>query len=209
MSHAAPAPGRETEFAPIRPVLPDGLRLALLPRLLDCLAPAGTALLLADRADSRTLCAAQVLAERLPAPTAFRGAGTGSPGRQLLRQLGLHRRGSRRRYRDLRAPGSGGLRRYLTPDCARRQRWTYIWRGGKGPAPEEPLLAALHRARRGGCRMWVSNPQETLDIRSIRNYYYCNVTYYRYIVAAFFRRHPKGMDQMATVKRIHNEPGAL
>ena len=48
VSHAALPPGRETEFAPIRPVLPDGLRLALLPRLLDCLAPAGdTALLLA------------------------------------------------------------------------------------------------------------------------------------------------------------------
>ena len=34
VSHAALPPGRETEFAPIRPVLPDGLRLALLPRLL-------------------------------------------------------------------------------------------------------------------------------------------------------------------------------
>ena len=66
VSHAALPPGREAEFAPIRPVLPDGLRLALLPRLLDCLAPAGdTALLLADRADSRTLCAARVLAEIL------------------------------------------------------------------------------------------------------------------------------------------------
>ena len=65
VSHAALPPGREAEFAPIRPVLPDGLRLALLPQLLDCLAPAGdTALLLADRADSRTLCAARVLAER-------------------------------------------------------------------------------------------------------------------------------------------------
>ena len=65
VSHAALPPGREAELAPIRPVLPDGLRLALLPRLLDCLAPAGdTALLLADRADSRTLCAARVLAER-------------------------------------------------------------------------------------------------------------------------------------------------
>ena len=33
VSHAALPPGREAEFAPIRPVLPDGLRLALLPRL--------------------------------------------------------------------------------------------------------------------------------------------------------------------------------
>ena len=32
VSHAALPPGREAEFAPIRPVLPDGLRLALLPR---------------------------------------------------------------------------------------------------------------------------------------------------------------------------------
>ena len=35
VSHAALPPGREAEFAPIRPVLPDGLRLALLPQLLD------------------------------------------------------------------------------------------------------------------------------------------------------------------------------
>ena len=63
VSHAALPPGREGDFAPLRPVLPDGLRLALLPQLLDALAPAGdTALLLADRADSRTLCAARVLA---------------------------------------------------------------------------------------------------------------------------------------------------
>ena len=54
VSHAALPPGREGNFAPLRPVLPDGLRLALLPQLLDALAPAGdTALLLADCADSR------------------------------------------------------------------------------------------------------------------------------------------------------------
>ena len=48
VSHAALPPGREGDFAPLRPVLPDGLRLALLPQLLDALAPAGdTALLLA------------------------------------------------------------------------------------------------------------------------------------------------------------------
>ena len=47
VSHAALPPGREGNFAPLRPVLPDGLRLALLPQLLDALAPAGdTALLL-------------------------------------------------------------------------------------------------------------------------------------------------------------------
>ena len=47
VSHAALPPGREGDFAPLRPVLPDGLRLALLPQLLDALAPAGdTALLL-------------------------------------------------------------------------------------------------------------------------------------------------------------------
>lgn len=63
VSHAALPPGREGNFAPLRPVLPDGLRLALLPQLLDALAPAGdTALLLADCADSRALLAAQVLA---------------------------------------------------------------------------------------------------------------------------------------------------
>ena len=65
VSHAALPPGREGDFAPLRPVLPDGLRLALLPQLLDALAPAGdTALLLADCADSRALLAAQVLARR-------------------------------------------------------------------------------------------------------------------------------------------------
>ena len=111
VSHAALPPGREAEFAPIRPVLPDGLRLALLPRLLDCLAPAGdTALLLADRADSRTLCAARVLAERF---------------RHLRLSVG---------------PGQEALER--------RQRVDYIWRDGESPAPEEPLLAALHRAGR-------------------------------------------------------------
>ena len=35
VSHAALPPGREGDFAPLRPVLPDGLRLALLPQLLD------------------------------------------------------------------------------------------------------------------------------------------------------------------------------
>ena len=34
VSHAALPPGRVGEFAPLRPVLPDGLRLALLPQLL-------------------------------------------------------------------------------------------------------------------------------------------------------------------------------
>ena len=89
VSHAALPPGREAEFAPIRPVLPDGLRLALLPRLLDCLAPAGdTALLLADRADSRTLCAARVLAERFRHLRLSVGPGQEALERQLLRQLG-------------------------------------------------------------------------------------------------------------------------
>ena len=54
-----------TNYLGDKPFWRVALRLALLPRLLDCLAPAGdTALLLADRADSRTLCAARVLAER-------------------------------------------------------------------------------------------------------------------------------------------------
>ena len=116
VSHAALPPGREAEFAPIRPVLPDGLRLALLPQLLDCLAPAGdTALLLADRADSRTLCAARVLAERFRHLRLSVGPGQEALERQLLRQLGLTTGGSRRRYRDLRAPGPGGLRRLPDP----------------------------------------------------------------------------------------------
>ena len=131
VSHAALPPGREAEFAPIRPVLPDGLRLALLPQLLDALAPAGdTALLLADRADSRTLCAARVLAER-------------------FRQLGLTTGGGPAAVTVTFGPQAReGCAVYLTPDCARRQRVDYIWRDGESPAPEEPLLAALHRAGR-------------------------------------------------------------
>ena len=132
VSHAALPPGREAEFAPIRPVLPDGLRLALLPRLLDCLAPAGdTALLLADRADSRTLCAARVLAERFRHLRLSVGPGQEALERQLLRQLGLTTGGG---------AISGGTGRALL----RRSR---CWRLCIG---------------RGGCRMWVSNPRKRL-----------------------------------------------
>ena len=165
VSHAALPPGREAEFAPIRPVLPDGLRLALLPRLLDCLAPAGdTALLLADRADSRTLCAARVLAERFRHLRLSVGPGQEALERQLLRQLGLCPAGTfHLSLRQLGLTTGGGAAAvtvtfgpqaregcavYLTPDCARRQRVDYIWRDGESPAPEEPLLAALHRAGR-------------------------------------------------------------
>ena len=90
VSHAALPPGREGDFAPLRPVLPDGLRLALLPQLLDALAPAGdTALLLADCADSRALLAAQVLARRFRHLRLETGAEQEALERQLLRQLGL------------------------------------------------------------------------------------------------------------------------
>lgn len=150
VSHAALPPGRETEFAPIRPVLPDGLRLALLPRLLDCLAPAGdTALLLADRADSRTLCAARVLAERFRHLRLSVGPGQEALERQLLRRLGLTTGGGAAAVTVTFGPQvREGCAIYLTPDCARRQRVDYIWRDGESPAPEEPLLAALHRAGR-------------------------------------------------------------
>ena len=118
VSHAALPPGREAEFAPIRPVLPDGLRLALLPQLLDALAPAGdTALLLADRADSRSLLAAQALARR------FRDLTFGPPPRE-------------------------GLPLYLTPDCALRQEVRYAWPDPSQTPPPEGLLSLLHRACR-------------------------------------------------------------
>ena len=95
VSHAALPPGRETEFAPIRPVLSDGLRLA------------------------------------------------------LLRQLGLTTGGGAAAVTVTFGPQAReGCAVYLTPDCARRQRVDYIWRDGESPAPEEPLLAALHRAGR-------------------------------------------------------------
>lgn len=150
VSHAALPPGREAEFAPIRPVLPDGLRLALLPQLLDALAPAGdTALLLADRADSRTLCAARVLAERFRHLRLSVGPGQEALERQLLRQLGLTTGGGPAAVTVTFGPQAReGCAVYLTPDCARRQRVDYIWRDGESPAPEEPLLAALHRAGR-------------------------------------------------------------
>ena len=84
VSHAALPPGREGDFAPLRPVLPDGLRLALLPQLLDALAPAGdTALLLADCADSRALLAAQILARRFRRLRLETGAGQEALERRL------------------------------------------------------------------------------------------------------------------------------
>lgn len=150
VSYAALPPGRETEFAPIRPVLPDGLRLALLPQVLDCLAPVGdTALLLADRADSRTLCAARVLAERFRHLRLSVGPGQEALERQLLRQLGLTTGGGVAAVTVSFGPAvREGRAVYLTPDCARRQRVVYVWQDGGVPAPEEPLLAALHRAGR-------------------------------------------------------------
>ena len=52
----------------------------------------------------------------VPASAAFRGAGAGSPGAAAAAAAGAdYRRGSRRRYRDLRAPGPGGLRRLPDP----------------------------------------------------------------------------------------------
>ena len=122
----------------------------LLPQLLDCLAPAGdTALLLADRADSRTLCAARVLAERFRHLRLSVGPGQEALERQLLRQLGLTTGGGAAAVTVTFGPQAReGCAVYLTPDCARRQRVDYIWRDGESPAPEEPLLAALHRAGR-------------------------------------------------------------
>lgn len=69
--------------------------------------------------------------------------------RQLLRQLGLTAGGGAAAVTVTFGPQAReGCAVYLTPDCARRQRVDYIWRDGESPAPEEPLLAALHRAGR-------------------------------------------------------------
>ena len=69
--------------------------------------------------------------------------------RQLLRQLGLTVGGGAAAVTVTFGPQAReGCAVYLTPDCARRQRVDYIWRDGESPAPEEPLLAALHRAGR-------------------------------------------------------------
>ena len=117
VSHAALPPGREGNFAPLRPVLPDGLRLALLPQLLDALAPAGdTALLLADCADSRALLAAQVLARRFRRLRLETGAGQEALERQLLRQLGLTTGGGPAAVTvTFGPPPREGLPLYLTP----------------------------------------------------------------------------------------------
>ena len=117
VSHAALPPGREGNFAPLRPVLPDGLRLALLPQLLDALAPAGdTALLLADCADSRALLAAQVLARRFRHLRLETGAGQEALERQLLRQLGLTTGGGSAAVTvTFGPPPREGLPLYLTP----------------------------------------------------------------------------------------------
>ena len=68
---------------------------------------------------------------------------------QQLRQLGLTTGGGAAAVTVTFGPQAReGCAVYLTPDCARRQRVDYIWRDGESPAPEEPLLAALHRAGR-------------------------------------------------------------
>lgn len=170
MSHAALPPGREGDFAPLRPVLPDGLRLALLPQLLDALAPAGdTVLLLADRADSRTLLAAQVLARRFRRLRLETGAGQEALERQLLRQLGLTTGGGPAAVTvTFGPPPREGLPLYLTPDCALRQEVRYAWPDPSQAPPPEGLLSLLHRA----CRLpeICVKSVETLD-RSRENHY--------------------------------------
>ena len=77
------------------------------------------------------------------------GPGQEALERQLLRQLGLTAGGGAAAVTVTFGPQAReGCAVYLTPDCARRQRVDYIWRDGESPAPEEPLLAALHRAGR-------------------------------------------------------------
>ena len=170
VSHAALPPGREGDFAPLRPVLPDGLRLALLPQLLDALAPAGdTALLLADCADSRALLAAQILARRFRRLRLETGAGQEALERQLLRQLGLTTGGGAAAVTvTFGPPPREGLPLYLTPDCALRQEVRYAWPDPSQAPPPEGLLSLLHRA----CRLpeICVKSVETLD-RSRENHY--------------------------------------
>ena len=92
---------------------------------------------------------AQVLAERFRHLRLSVGPGQEALERQLLRQLGLTTGGGAAAVTVTFGPQAReGCAVYLTPDCARRQRVDYIWRDGESPAPEEPLLAALHRAGR-------------------------------------------------------------
>ena len=134
VSHAALPPGREGNFAPLRPVLPDGLRLALL---------------LADCADSRALLAAQVLARRFRHLRLETGAGQEALERQLLRQLGLTTGGGSAAVTvTFGPPPREGLPLYLTPDCALRQEVRYAWPDPSQTPPPEGLLSLLHRACR-------------------------------------------------------------
>ena len=95
------------------------------------------------------LLAAQILARRFRRLRLETGAGQEALERQLLRQLGLTNGGGAAAVTVTFGPQAReGCAVYLTPDCARRQRVDYIWRDGESPAPEEPLLAALHRAGR-------------------------------------------------------------
>lgn len=159
VSHAALPPGREGDFAPLRPVLPDGLRLALLPQLLDALAPAGDTALLA----------AQVLARRFRHLRLETGAGQEALERQLLRQLGLTTGGGPAAVTvTFGPPPREGLPLYLTPDCALRQEVRYAWPDPSQAPPPEGLLSLLHRA----CRLpeICVKSVETLD-RSRENHY--------------------------------------
>lgn len=91
----------------------------------------------------------RVLAERFRHLRLSVGPGQEALERQLLRQLGLTTGGGAAAVTVTFGPQAReGCAVYLTPDCARRQRVDYIWRDGESPAPEEPLLAALHRAGR-------------------------------------------------------------
>ena len=145
VSHAALPPGREAEFAPIRPVLPDGLRLALLPQLLDA------------------------LARRFRHLRLETGAGQEALERQLLRQLGLTTGGGPAAVTvTFGPPPREGLPLYLTPDCALRQEVRYAWPDPSQTPPPEGLLSLLHRA----CRLpeICVKSVETLD-RSRENHY--------------------------------------
>ena len=158
------------DFAPLRPVLPDGLRLALLPQLLDALAPSpGTRSCCWRTGPTAGLLAAQVLARRFRRLRLETGAGQEALERQLLRQLGLTTGGGPAAVTvTFGPPPREGLPLYLTPDCALRQEVRYAWPDPSQAPPPEGLLSLLHRA----CRLpeICVKSVETLD-RSRENHY--------------------------------------
>lgn len=171
VEQAALPPGREADFAPLRPLSPASLRLALLEPLLDCLpAASGDTVLLCAPVTTPTVCrTAERLLRRFRHVRLQTGPGEGDLARQLLRQWGLGIGGGPAAVAvSFAGPCSAAPTLFLGPDCAARQRVRYEWLSAPPVAelpPEEPLLAALYQLDAGVSATVVVKSVETLDRR--------------------------------------------